>query len=70
MARNHPFTTKVEADLLKERRFRWTVVEGGQIHMRSPLSYATYQEAEEADQTMANLAARWSDPRTYNFTTL
>ena len=53
MAEAHPFTFKIETDPLSERRFRWTVCEGGQIHLRSPHSYATRREAEaEAGKAM------------------
>jgi len=40
------FTFKIEIDPLSERRFRWTVCEGNQVHIRSPHSYATRREAE------------------------
>lgn len=60
MAENHPFTFKIEPDPLGERRFRWTVCEGGQIHLRSPHSYATRREAElEASKAMARFAKTW-----------
>jgi hypothetical protein len=39
MPEAHPFTFKIEIDPLSERRFRWTVCEGGQIHLRSPHSW-------------------------------
>ena len=47
MGEKHPFTFKVMADPLRESRYRWTVCEGNQIHMRSPTSYATQSEAEK-----------------------
>ena len=47
------FTVQIEADPLNERRFRWEIHEGGQIHLRSPHSYATRREAEtEADRAL------------------
>jgi hypothetical protein len=49
----HPFTVRIEADPLNERRFRWTICEGDQIHIRSPHSYATRREADkEANEVM------------------
>ena len=43
----HPFNFNVMADPLRELRYRWTVCEGVQIHMRSPNSYASRSEAEK-----------------------
>lgn len=61
MAEIHPFTVKIEADPLNESRFRWTVCEGGQIHIRSPQSYAIRREAmADADKAMSKLAATWT----------
>jgi hypothetical protein len=58
MAAAHPFTTRIEADPLSERRFRWAVCEGDQIRLRSPHSYATRREAEaDASKAMLRLAA-------------
>src|ERR1700722_8202118 len=60
MLKSHPFTTKVDPDLLTERRFRWTVCEGGQIHLRSPHSYLTRRQAEiEADKALLRVAEAW-----------
>jgi hypothetical protein len=71
MTKDHPFVARVEPDPLVERRFRWVVVEGDQIHMRSPQSYATQREAElEADKALQRRVEGWSDPRTHNFTDL
>jgi hypothetical protein len=57
MAEAHQFTFKIETDPLSERRFRWTVCEGGQIYLRSPHSYATRREAEaEAKKAMLKFA--------------
>jgi hypothetical protein len=56
----HPFTARIEADPLDECRFRWTVCEGNQIHIRSPHSYATRREANMgANEAMLRLAATW-----------
>ena len=56
----HPFTVRVEADPLDELRFRWTLCEGDQIHIRSPHSYATRREADqEANAAMLRYAATW-----------
>jgi hypothetical protein len=55
----HPFTLRIEADPLRERRYRWTIFEGFQIHLRSPQSYATHREAkEEADKAMSKFLLR------------
>jgi hypothetical protein len=60
MAEKHPFTINIEADPLNALRFRWTVCEGGQIHIRSPHSYATRREAGAgAKEAMEKLAANW-----------
>jgi hypothetical protein len=64
MAEDHPFTAKIDVDPLSERRFRWTVCEGVQVHMRSPHSYATRREAvADADKAMAKCIATWSPHR-------
>jgi hypothetical protein len=56
----HPFTFSVMADPLRESRYRWTVCEGNQIHMRSPTSYATQSEAEkEAAKAVSRRVERW-----------
>jgi hypothetical protein len=60
MGEVHPFTVRIEADPLSERRFRWMVCEGNQIHIRSPRSYATRREAErDANEVMLRHAATW-----------
>jgi hypothetical protein len=60
MAEVHPSTFKIEADPLREMRYRWTVCEGNQIHLRSPNSYATRRDAEiEAAQALSNRVAHW-----------
>jgi hypothetical protein len=60
MAEVHPFTIKIEPDPLREMRYRWTVCEGIQIHLRSPHSYATRREAEnDAAKAMSKLLANW-----------
>jgi hypothetical protein len=54
------FSVKIEADPLGAGRFRWTVREGTQIHLRSPHSYATRREAEqEADKALQKFAETW-----------
>jgi hypothetical protein len=64
MAENHLFTFKIEPDPLGERRFRWTVCEGGQIHLRSPHSYATRREAEvEASKALSRFAKTWPNSK-------
>ena len=58
----HPFMFNVDADPLRARRYRWTVCEGIQIHLRSPQSYATQHEAkEDADEAMSRFAAHWRE---------
>jgi hypothetical protein len=60
MTEGHPFTVKIEADPLSALRYRWTVCEGSQIHIRSPHSYATRREAvEEANKALSKLAETW-----------
>jgi hypothetical protein len=60
----HPFAYKIEADPVNPDRFRWTVREGSQIHIRSPNSYATFDEADnEASAAMKKLAEYWSRER-------
>jgi hypothetical protein len=60
MFKSHPFTTNVDLDPLTGRRFRWTVCEGGQIHLRSPQSYASRRMAEtEADKALTRVAEAW-----------
>jgi hypothetical protein len=60
MGEKHPFTFDVMADPLRESRFRWTVCEGSQIHMRSPTSYGTQSEAEkEAAKAVSRREERW-----------
>ena len=64
MVEVHPFMVKIEVDPLNAVRFRWTVCEGDQIHIRSPHSYATRREASaEADKAMSKLAATWTGHR-------
>jgi hypothetical protein len=59
-ADDHPYTINIEADPLRELRYRWTICEGVHVHSRSPQSYATRREAEiEAIKAMANRAANW-----------
>jgi hypothetical protein len=43
----HQFMANVDADPLRAGRYRWTICEGVQIHLRSPQSYATQREANE-----------------------
>jgi len=38
MAENHPFTVRVQPDLLRDRRFRWTLYENGKLRNRSLVS--------------------------------
>jgi hypothetical protein len=69
----YPFTFDIQADPLRESRYRWTVCQGVQIHVRSPHSYSTRLEAEKkadgyvkargtlAEWRMINLTRRPSD---------
>jgi len=60
MAETDRFTYRVLPDLLGVRRFRWTVCEGEQIHLRSPCSYATRREAEiEGGKAVLRFAKTW-----------
>jgi hypothetical protein len=56
----HPFSFSVMPDPLRESRYRWTVCEGSQVHMRSPTSYPTRSEAEkEAAKAVERRVERW-----------
>jgi hypothetical protein len=56
----HPFTVRIDADPLREHRYRWMISEGFQIHLRSPQSYATEREAKEhADRAMSKFVLHW-----------
>ena len=56
----HPYSFRVVTDPLRELRYRWTVCEGNQIHMRSPYSYATRREAEkEAGKALSRRVEHW-----------
>ena len=60
MFKTHPFTFRIEPDPLRESRYRWTVCEGTQIHVRSTHSYATRGEAEkEAAKAVARREEHW-----------
>jgi hypothetical protein len=60
MAEISRFTYRILPDLLGVRRFRWTVCEGEQIHLRSPHSYATRREAEiEGGKAVIRYAKTW-----------
>ena len=62
MAEPAQFTFQILPDLLGVRRFRWTVREGEQIHLRSPHSYATRREAEiEGGKAVLRFAKAWPD---------
>jgi hypothetical protein len=41
------FTFDIDADPLRERRFRWTIRKGLRVHLLSPQSFATRREANE-----------------------
>ena len=60
MVETHPYTFRIEPDPLQESRYRWTVCEGSQIHVRSPHSYATKDEAEkEAAKAVTRREDHW-----------
>ena len=62
MAEPDRFTFQILPDLLAVRRFRWTVCEGEQIHLRSPHSYGTHREAEiEGGKAVVRFAKMWPD---------
>ena len=64
MDRPEQFTVRIERDPLGAGRFRWTVCEGDQIHLRSPHSYATRREAEqEANKARQKFAEAWHGNR-------
>jgi hypothetical protein len=56
----HPFTFRIEADPLRELRYRWTISEGFRIRLRSLQSYATRREAkEDADRAILKFVRHW-----------
>jgi hypothetical protein len=55
MAETHPFTIRVEPDLLRDGRFRWTLYENGQPRNQSIVSYGTKRDADAA---IAHVPAR------------
>ncbi len=60
MVETHPFTFEIQPDPLQESRYRWTVCQGSQIHIRSPHSYATRSEAEkEAAMAVSRREQHW-----------
>jgi hypothetical protein len=60
MAVFNRLTYRILPDLLGVRRFRWTVCEGEQIHLRSPHSYATRREAEiEGGKAVIRFGKTW-----------
>src|SRR5271154_2622689 len=60
MVEIHPYSFNVVTDPLRDSRYRWTVCEGNQIHMRSPCSYATRSEAEkEAARAVSRRVEHW-----------
>ena len=62
VAEDPRFTINVEADPLRGGRYRWTICEGVQIHLRSPQSYATRREAkEDADKAMSKFVRHRQD---------
>ena len=57
---DHCFTIKVEPDLLRVGRFRWTLCEFGQVRDQSQVSFATKREAEAAaTKVLDNRIERW-----------
>jgi hypothetical protein len=64
MVENHPFTITVEADLLRDGRFRWTLCENGQVRIRSAISYVAESEAlADAAKAMEKRVADWRPAR-------
>ncbi|MGA8171064.1 MAG: hypothetical protein WB816_09585 [Methylocystis sp.] len=62
MAQPDRFTFRILPDLLGVRRFRWTVCEGEQIHLRSMQSYATRREAEvEGGKAVMRFTKAWPE---------
>jgi hypothetical protein len=60
MVEAHPYTFRIDPDPLRGSRYRWTVCEGIQIHVRSPHSYATKDEAEkEAAKAVVRREEHW-----------
>jgi hypothetical protein len=64
MVENHPFTIRVECDLLRDGRFRWTLCENGQPRNRSAISCATQREAlADATKALEKQIADWRPAR-------
>ena len=55
----HPFTIRIETDRQRRlRRYRWTISDSAQIHLRSPESYTTRRGAKEnGDKALLELVA-------------
>jgi hypothetical protein len=64
MAETHPFTIRVEPDLLRDGRFRWTLYENGQPRNQSIVSYATKRDADaDATKALDKEIANWRPTR-------
>jgi hypothetical protein len=64
MAEEHHFTIRVDADLLREDHFRWTLCESGQVRERSEGSYATKGEAyAAAANVLWEYLTEWQPPK-------
>jgi hypothetical protein len=64
MADNHHLTMKVEPDLLRVGRFRWTLFDSGQVRERSEVSFATRREAEaDGTRVLLRRIAAWRESK-------
>jgi hypothetical protein len=64
MAETHPFTIRVEPDLLRDGRFRWTLYENGQPRNQSIVSYGTKRDADaDATKALDKEIANWRPTR-------
>jgi hypothetical protein len=62
MSLDHQITVVVKPDLLREGRYRWTVLHSGQAGDRSEVSFATRREAEaDAAKALKRSIAAWND---------
>jgi hypothetical protein len=58
------FSFRVEIDPLRERRYRWAIGEGFRLYRRSPQSYATRRQAENAAlKAMSEIATHRQNKR-------
>jgi hypothetical protein len=70
MLKTHPFTFRIEPDPLQASRYRWTVCEGSQVHVRSPHGEAPNLGmvlGEESNGLVAVLLHHHASPKAADF---